>query len=219
MFDVAVAKEAGIAAAILFQNIAFWCQHSMANGRNYYDGEYWTYNTNKAFCELFPYMTSKSIRNALQKLIECDLIITGNYNDKPYDRTIWYALSQKGKSIFQKGQMELPVGANGISQKGEPIPYINTDISTDINTNRGTRFIPPTIDEVQAYITEKGYIVNAQQFMDYYNSVGWKISGKSPMKDWKATVNNWNRRELEKHPQEQKKVYGEMRADNIDDWW
>ena len=135
MFDVEVAKEVGIIAAILFQNIAFWCQHSQANARNFHDGEYWTFNTNKAFCELFPYMTSKSIRNALQKLVDSGLIVTGNYNEKPYDRTIWYSLSQKGKCIFQKGQMDLPVGANGISQKGEPIPYINTYINPDINTD------------------------------------------------------------------------------------
>lgn len=89
----------------------------------------------------------------------------------------------------------------------------------DRDREKRDRFKPPTIDEVQQYITERGYIVNAQQFVDYYESVGWKISGKSPMKNWKSTVNNWNRRELEKHPEKQKKVYGEMRADNIDDWW
>ena len=89
----------------------------------------------------------------------------------------------------------------------------------DRDREKRDRFTPPTIDEVQQYITERKYIVDAQKFVDYYESVGWKISGKAPMKNWKSTVNNWNRRELEKHPEKQKKVYGEMRADNIDDWW
>lgn len=202
MFDVAVANDAGIIAAILFQNIAFWCQHSIANGRNYYDGEYWTYNTNKAFCELFPYMTSKSIRTALQKLIECDLIITGNYNDKPYDRTIWYTLSKKGKSIFQKGQMELPVGANGIAQKGEPIPYINTDINTDINKDSCSRFIPPTVEEVRAYANEKGWKpseFDPEYFINFYASKGWKI-GKNTMTNWRASASGWVARERKKNP-------------------
>ena len=27
--------------------------------------------------------------------------------------------------------------------------------------------------------------------MNYYASIGWKISGKAPMKDWKAAVRTW----------------------------
>jgi len=34
----------------------------------------------------------------------------------------------------------------------------------------------------------------AENFMDHYESNGWKI-GKSPMKDWQATVRNWTRNE------------------------
>ena len=133
MFDVEVAKQVGIIAAILFQNIAYWCQHSRANEKNFYDGRYWTFNTNKAFCELFPYLTSKMIRTALQKLTDAGLLVTGNYNKLAYDRTIWYALSEKGESIFLKGQFDLPLGANGFAANGEPIPDINTYISTNIN--------------------------------------------------------------------------------------
>lgn len=134
MFDVDVAKQVGIIAAILFQNIAYWCQHSKANEKNYYDGRYWTFNTNKAFCELFPYLSSKMIRTALQKLVDAGLVVTGNYNKQAYDRTIWYALSENGESIFLKGQMDLPLGANGFAASGEPIPNINSNKNTNINT-------------------------------------------------------------------------------------
>lgn len=58
------------------------------------------------------------------------------------------------------------------------------------------RFTPPTVEEVQAYITENNYIVDAQKFIDYYQSNGW-IVGKTKMKDWKATVRGWERREQE----------------------
>lgn len=110
------------------------------------------------------------------------------------------------------------------SQSDSGVTRCDTEIEKEIekrdrDREKRDRFTPPTIDEVQQYITERGYIVDAQKFVDYYESVGWKISGKAPMKNWKSTVNNWNRRELEKHPEKQKKVYGEMRADNIDDWW
>jgi hypothetical protein len=200
MFDIEVAKQVGVVAAILFQNIAFWCMHCEANGTNYHDGLYWTYNTNKAFCELFPYMSSKTIRNALQKLVDAGLIVTGNYNEKAYDRTIWYALSQKGKCIFQKGQMDIPERANAISQKGEPIPYINTDINPDINTDinvKRTRFTRPTADELTAYANEIDYNLRVQVFLDYYDGNGWMV-GKNHMKDWKATVRQWKRRDEER---------------------
>lgn len=54
------------------------------------------------------------------------------------------------------------------------------------------RFAPPTLEELKAYISEHGYNVDAERFMDYYESNGW-IVGKSHMKDWKAAVRNWSR--------------------------
>ena len=56
------------------------------------------------------------------------------------------------------------------------------------------RFTPPTVDEVRAYCNEKGYTVDPQRFVDYYTSNGWRV-GKNPMRDWKAAVRNWNRKE------------------------
>jgi len=58
------------------------------------------------------------------------------------------------------------------------------------------RFTAPTVTEVQEYITEKGYSMNAEAFVDFYTSKGWKV-GSQPMKDWKAAVRNWNRRDRE----------------------
>lgn len=58
------------------------------------------------------------------------------------------------------------------------------------------RFTPPSKEEVEAYITEKGYHVDAERFIDYYTANGWMV-GKNHMKDWKATIRNWERRESE----------------------
>lgn len=59
------------------------------------------------------------------------------------------------------------------------------------------RFKPPTIEEIQTYIDENFFMVDANKFFDYYTANGWTIGGKSKMKDWKATVRNWDRREQE----------------------
>ena len=65
-----------------------------------------------------------------------------------------------------------------------------------ISPSRGTRFTPPTLDEVRAYCLERGGRVSAEKWYDYYTANGWKV-GKNPMKDWKAAVRNWER--TEKH--------------------
>ena len=48
------------------------------------------------------------------------------------------------------------------------------------------------MDEVRAYCQERGNNVDAERFIDYYTSNGWKV-GKNPMKDWKAAVRTWER--------------------------
>ena len=63
------------------------------------------------------------------------------------------------------------------------------------NARARTRFTPPTVEEVDAYATERGYTgFSAERFVDYYASKGW-IVGRSPMKDWRAAVRNWATRD------------------------
>ena len=100
IFDVDVAMELGINAAIVLENIGFWIKKNEANRTNYYDGYYWTYNTRKAYIELFPYFSEKQIHLVFKKLIEGEYIICGNYNQSKYDRTLWYALTDKGRKIL-----------------------------------------------------------------------------------------------------------------------
>jgi len=56
------------------------------------------------------------------------------------------------------------------------------------------RFVPPSLDEVKNYCSEKGYNIDPEQFIDFYSSNGWKV-GKNQMKDWKAAVRTWNKRQ------------------------
>lgn len=63
-------------------------------------------------------------------------------------------------------------------------------------TTTRQRFKPPTVNDVRAYITEKEYTIDPEAFVDYYTANGWKV-GKNPMKDWKAAVRTWKRKENE----------------------
>ena len=56
------------------------------------------------------------------------------------------------------------------------------------------RFSPPSVDDVRAYCTENGFRVDPDRFVDFYTSNGWRV-GKNPMKDWKAAVRSWERKQ------------------------
>ena len=79
----------------------------------------------------------------------------------------------------------------------------DTHIDTSIDTNNTNnyrenrndskkRFAVPTVEEVDAYCRERGNNVDAQRFVDFYASKGWRI-GKEPMRDWRACVRTWER--------------------------
>ena len=72
---------------------------------------------------------------------------------------------------------------------------IQSESNPNPNTNRGSRFAPPTIDEVKAYCEERKNGIDAQHFVDYYSRQGWMLSNGRKMKDWKATVRTWESRE------------------------
>ena len=59
------------------------------------------------------------------------------------------------------------------------------------------KFIPPTLEEVSAFIRESGFTVDPERFVNYYSSNGWKV-GRNSMKDWKATIRNWQAKEPKK---------------------
>ena len=138
-FDVELAKEYGILEAILMQNIYFWIEKNKANKKHFYDDRYWTYNSKKAFSELFPYASERQIKYSLEKLIKLEILITGNYNKQWSDRTLWYSFTDKGLSIVQKCQMQNTNLSNENRQNCpmttdnnvQPIPDINTYINTD----------------------------------------------------------------------------------------
>jgi hypothetical protein len=76
-------------AAVLFESIQFWVEKNTLNGHNFRDGRYWTYNTRKAFTEMFPYMTTAQLRFASELLHQKDYI---NLDQKGFDQTLWYTI-------------------------------------------------------------------------------------------------------------------------------
>ena len=152
-FDIDIATKYGVHSAILFNHLAFWIAKNEANNTNYYDGNYWTFNSKQAFSKLFPYMTPRQITYALDKLIDAGLIVTGNYNNSAYDRTLWYALTEKGKSILQNCQMETPKTSNQSDENVKPIPNINTGKNTNKNTDKIIKVLEKWLNDHQSNVT------------------------------------------------------------------
>lgn len=97
-FDVDDCIKYGMEEAVILYNIRFWIMKNEANGKLFYNGKTWTYNSAKAFKDLFPYFTERKINRVLNKLVEEGAIIKGEFNENPWDRTSWYALGD-GKKL------------------------------------------------------------------------------------------------------------------------
>lgn len=107
-FDPQIASEVGINAAVIYQNIVWWCEKNAANGRNIHDGQAWTYNSMRAFSALFPYLTERQIRTALQKLEDTKYLLVGCYNKDARDRTKWYAVEDKSVTLHLTSKSDGP---------------------------------------------------------------------------------------------------------------
>ncbi len=77
-------------------------------------------------------------------------------------------------------------------------PKDNSLPPNGVSDTRAKRFTPPTLDDVSAYIRERGSNVDAQRFLDFYTAKGWMV-GKNRMKDWKAAVRTWEKRDSEQN--------------------
>jgi hypothetical protein len=190
-FDPEIAKKVGVNAAVIYQNIVWWTQKNIANNKHYHDGRHWTYNSIKAFDALFPYLSSKQIRTALDKLEDAELILSGVFNRAGYDRTKWYC---------PNCQIDLPKKANGIAQEGEPIPVSKPVIKPDIKLGEKSPkkqkraislpdgWVPSDRNIEDA--TKRGFSQEetnneAEQFRNYHQSKG------STFKDWDAAWRTW----------------------------
>lgn len=61
-------------------------------------------------------------------------------------------------------------------------------------------FRPPTLSEAKEYCAEEGFSADAGRFVDYYAAQGWRLGSGQPMRDWKAALRNWERRDAQKLP-------------------
>jgi diketogulonate reductase-like aldo/keto reductase len=92
-FDPAIAAQVGLNAAVIYQNLYWWCDENAATGQNIHEGMAWTYASIDSLQILFPYLTFDQVRRSLRKLKETGLIRFSNFNTDRLDRTRCYCVS------------------------------------------------------------------------------------------------------------------------------
>lgn len=201
-FDTDVAAMVGVPAAAIAYNIQHWCEKNAANDAHSFEGRHWTYNSVSAFKELFPYLSAKQIRTALDKLESAGLIVSGNFNKHGRDQTKWYSYAPEAvvkAANCPKGQMQLPKRASPIAQKGKPLPDRKPDNKlTESKVKRATRLEKTWLpdDSLKAYALKQGIHETriddcVEDFVDY-----WSSDDASPKKDWPATWRGHCRRKF-----------------------
>lgn len=93
------AVKYGLREAIFIGYFRCWILHNKNNEKHFHDGHYWTYNSLDALVEQMPYLTQNQVRQVLKSLKEQGVIITGNYNNVPFDKTVWYAFKNEDEFL------------------------------------------------------------------------------------------------------------------------
>lgn len=161
----------------------------------------------------------KVIKSVRHKFLPCDdgLIRNVRLETEREKQTAWKEKSSKaGEKSAQakcnqtstKPQPNLNQGSNQNSTNGQP--NVNSSSSSSKkNTkekSKKEKFEKPTKDEAVAYLvheknldefTAEGF---ADAWMDHFESNGWRVGGRSPMLDWKASIRNWMRNDQKFNP-------------------
>ena len=142
--------------------------------------------------------TLRGIDKSLNHLIELDLIEKCKVENKVLYRT---KFSMGENKVLSDREQSSP---NNIDNK------LDNKLDNKKEILKEKKFKKPTVEEVDTYALEKGYELDSEYFVDFYESKGWLV-GKTPMKDWKAAVRNWIR---QKSKYQKNETYGEM----LDRW-
>lgn len=99
--DTGIAITLGLHAAIVFNHIVYWLNiNADKPGCELIEGNYWMYETQKQMAEFFGYLTEDDVCRGIKKLLDHGLLVKGNFNKNKFDRTSWYAVTDK--TLIQK---------------------------------------------------------------------------------------------------------------------
>lgn len=176
--------------------------------------------SNKALAD-FMGVSKRRVQQILMGLSEKGIVDVNTINDPDTGQTIkrvirvtesfkraLFEASMNEQSCFTPGEENfIPGGEENFIPGVKKISSNITKIDNKVIDNKREgadkpaplptktkRFVKPTLEDVQAYCQERQNNVDPESFIDFYESKGWKV-GNQPMKDWKAAVRTWERRD------------------------
>ena len=169
-YEAEIAVKYGIEVAVVFDMFCFWINKNEANENNYHDGKYWTFNSAKGFKKIFPYWSEKKIQRILQKMVDEDLIIKGNYNENPWNQTSWYAFGNMGEKVKNALSIDWSILSNAFTESVQCTKDKSVQCKTVNNTVNNTvnkRNIKESSDDTDLSATET---IPYVEIIDYLNS-------------------------------------------------
>ena len=174
IFNKELARQVGLKEAILLADLISKEEYFIANGMT--DG--WFFNT-EANIEKDTTLTPYQQRKCL-KTLKTSLVLETKRKGIP------------AKQYFKINELQVIKLLNNLSA---------TNL-TSINKNKEIKIINklftiPMISEVENYCIERKNNIEAESFINFYDSKGWMV-GKNKMKDWRACIRTWEMREKKK---------------------
>ena len=123
-----LAVAIGLNDAIILQQVHYWLQINMRDGRNYHDGHYWTYMSYPKWQEQFPFWGVDTIKRTITRLEKAGFLVVGNFNRKFGDRTKWYRIDYRilgelsdSKLVSGNGRCNMPLSMSAKCTDAETV--------------------------------------------------------------------------------------------------
>lgn len=106
VFQPELSKLIGLNESIILQQIHYWIENGKKAKRNFHEGKYWVYNSYDEWQRQFPFWSKNTIIRALKGLEDKNILISGNFNKKGFDKTKWYSIDYNNLEILLKNNIE-----------------------------------------------------------------------------------------------------------------
>lgn len=93
--------------AMVLQQIHYWLEKNRETGTNFINGRNWVFQTYKQWNDKFFFWSIRTIKSAVIELELLEILISANFNKKPYNRTKWYTIDYKKLNSFYAAKLGL----------------------------------------------------------------------------------------------------------------
>ncbi len=199
--------------AYFLQQVRYWITINKQKPRNrhyFHDGRWWMYNTLNDWHAQFPWLTVRTIQRIIKELKLRKILITGNYNKKRYDKTVWYSIDERKLDALIDEHMSVwtksPHGYGqkvhmDMDKKSEPLPETYQQISAEageppaatLNNQNANTVVKAYIEQMRCMDKHPGH--KTEQLVKKYNQSSLtaadvnQVLGK--LKNWFKTADDY----------------------------